>query len=58
MTVIVTCIYCEASVEADDLDALDRLDWEITEGDPTEPTSDLRGLCPDSPGCEQQGGAS
>ena len=51
MTIIVTCIYCGGYVEADDLDALDRLEWEITKGDPTLRSSTLMGLCPDSPGC-------
>ena len=51
MTVIVSCVYCGAEVEADDLEALARLDWEITQGDPSLRYSELRGLCPDSPGC-------
>lgn len=51
MTLVVTCIYCGAYVEADDLDSLDRLDWDITKGDPTLRGSNLEGLCPDSPGC-------
>jgi hypothetical protein len=51
MTLIVTCIRCGAYVEADDEGALDRLGWEITQGDPTVRGSELLGRCPDSPGC-------
>lgn len=51
MTLIVTCVYCGGYVEADDLDALARLDWEITQGDSTLRGSELKGLCPESPSC-------